>query len=60
MNTIQSLLRHAADAMRGELGAVATEYGLLLLLIALVIILAVTAYGISLSGAFQTGANAFP
>lgn len=44
----------------GERGAVATEYGLLLLLVALVIIAAVTAFGIAVSGLFTTGRNAFP
>ena len=40
-------------------GAVATEYGLLLLLIALVIIIAVTAFGVAVAGLFQQGADGF-
>jgi pilus assembly protein Flp/PilA len=40
-------------------GAVAAEYGLLLGLIALVIIIAVTAFGIAVTGLFQEGADAF-
>jgi len=40
-------------------GAVAAEYGLLLGLIALVIIIAVTAFGIAVTGLFQDGADAF-
>jgi Flp pilus assembly pilin Flp len=47
---------HQADE---ESGAVATEYGLLLLLIALVMILAVTAFGISVSGLFDRGVEPF-
>lgn len=44
----------------GERGAVATEYGLLLLLVALVIVAAVTAFGLAVAGLFTTGRSAFP
>ena len=43
-----------------ERGAVATEYGLTLMLIALAIILAATAFGIAVSGLFDQGTAAFP
>ena len=42
-----------------ESGAVATEYGLVLLLIALVMILAVTAFGITVSWLFDRGVEPF-
>lgn len=44
----------------GERGAVATEYGLILLLVALVIVAALTAFGIAVAGLFTTGRGAFP
>ena len=37
-----------------EDGAVATEYGLLLVLIALAIVVAATALGVAISGVFET------
>ena len=40
-----------------EDGAVATEYGLLLVLIALAIIVAATALGVAISGVFESGGN---
>lgn len=43
-----------------EEGAVATEYGLTLLLISLAIILAATAFGIALSALFDTGTAGIP
>jgi Flp pilus assembly pilin Flp len=43
-----------------ERGSVATEYGLLLMLIALVIVAAALAYGLALSGVFDRGTDAFP
>ncbi len=42
---------------RDEEGASAVEYGLMVALIAVVIIVAVTALGTNLSGKFQTVAN---
>jgi Flp pilus assembly pilin Flp len=41
-------------------GAVATEYGLTLMLIALAIIVAATAFGIAVAGLFDQGTAAFP
>lgn len=41
-------------------GAVASEYGLVLLLIALVIIVAVTAFGLAVADLFQRGADGIP
>lgn len=46
--------------IREDRGAVASEYGLLLLLIALVIIIAVTAFGVAVATLFQRGADGFP
>jgi Flp pilus assembly pilin Flp len=40
-----------------EEGAVATEYGLLLVLIALAIVLAATALGAAIAGVFDRGAD---
>ena len=42
-----------------ERGATAVEYALMLMLIAMVIIGAVTAFGTSLRGLFQGAANSF-
>jgi Flp pilus assembly pilin Flp len=52
----RSLFRRVLD----ESGAVATEYGLTLLLISLAIIVAATGFGIILAGLFDDGAAAFP
>jgi Flp pilus assembly pilin Flp len=41
-------------------GSVATEYGMTLMLIALAIIVAATAFGIAVAGLFDTGTAAFP
>jgi pilus assembly protein Flp/PilA len=51
---------HRLDALRGrhpEFGATAVEYALMVMLIALVIIGAVTALGISLTPIFTNAAN---
>jgi Flp pilus assembly pilin Flp len=40
-----------------ELGAVSTEYGLVLILIAIAIIAAATAFGLAVSGLFDRGAS---
>ena len=51
---------HRLDALRGrhpEFGATAVEYALMVMLIALVIIGAVTALGISLKPIFTNAAN---
>jgi pilus assembly protein Flp/PilA len=45
-------------ALRSDRGATAVEYGLMVALIAIVIIVAVTLLGTNLSGLFQTVANA--
>jgi Flp pilus assembly pilin Flp len=45
--------------LEGEVGAVATEYGLLLLFVALAIIVALTAFGFAVLRLFQAGAAAF-
>ncbi|GBC86084.1 hypothetical protein HRbin12_00066 [bacterium HR12] len=42
-----------------ERGAVATEYGLLLLFVALAIVLALTAFGLAVLRLIQAGADAF-
>ncbi len=59
-STLRSALRRISGRARGEAGAVATEYGLLLLLIALAIILAATAFGASVAGLFDQGTAGFP
>jgi pilus assembly protein Flp/PilA len=48
----------ARDKIMNEDGAVATEYGLLLVLIALVIILAVTALGVAIKAIFFNSSTA--
>lgn len=48
----------ARDKITNEDGAVATEYGLLLVLIALVIILAVTALGVAVKAIFFNSSKA--
>jgi pilus assembly protein Flp/PilA len=45
-------------ALRSDRGATAVEYGLMVALIAIVIIVAVTLLGTNLSGLFQTVAEA--
>jgi Flp pilus assembly pilin Flp len=54
------LARRLRRRLGGELGAVATEYGLLLLFVALAIIAALTAFGLAVLRLFQAGAGAFP
>jgi len=54
------LARRLRRRLGGELGAVATEYGLLLLFVALAIIAALTAFGLAVLRLFQAGADAFP
>jgi Flp pilus assembly pilin Flp len=60
MNWIRIKLRRVWLGACDQRGAVATEYGLILTLVVLVIILAVTAFGISLTGLFERGAEPFP
>ena len=45
------------DRARDEGGAVATEYALLLTLIALAIVAAATTLGLAIAGKFQSGAD---
>jgi Flp pilus assembly pilin Flp len=49
------MLRRWADAIGIEAGAVSTEYGVLLSLIAIVIIAAVTAFGLAVADLFLRG-----
>lgn len=45
--------------LREERGAVATEYGLILVLVVIVTIVAITAFGVALVGLFQRGVEPF-
>lgn len=49
--------RRLAARLSVELGAVSTEYGLVLILIAIAIIAAATAFGLAVSGLFDRGAS---
>lgn len=60
MNGIEYLLRRLSGATRGERGAVATEYALVLMLIALAIIAAVTLFGVALLHLYEQAPDAFP
>ena len=60
MDIIRRLFARLAVTMRQDVGAVATEYGLTLLLISLAIILAATAFGVAVSGLFDRGTAGFP
>jgi Flp pilus assembly pilin Flp len=60
MRAIRDLTLRLRAAIRVETGAVTAEYGLLLTLIALAIIVAVTAYGASVLGLFEQGTAEFP
>jgi Flp pilus assembly pilin Flp len=60
MSHIRCLLRRSVAAVRGELGAVATEYGLILTLVVLAIILGVTLFGGALVGLLQRGPDSIP
>jgi len=53
----KTLLWGARDKITNEDGAVATEYGLLLVLIAIAIVAAATALGVAISGVFNSGTN---
>jgi Flp pilus assembly pilin Flp len=59
-NVIRLRTRRLIASIHGEAGAVATEYGLLLTLIALAIIIAAGLYGASVMGLFDQGTDAFP
>ncbi|MCW2533347.1 MAG: pilus assembly protein [Blastococcus sp.] len=58
--TLVSLVALAKDRMREEKGATAVEYGLLVGLIAVAIIVAVTALGGQLETLFTSITNALP
>ena len=46
--------------LHDERGSVATEYGLVLMLIALAIVAAAAAFGVAVSGLFDRGRSAIP
>jgi Flp pilus assembly pilin Flp len=50
---VQTFLSSLRERIAGEGGAVATEYALLLLLIALAIVIAATALGTAIAGKFS-------
>ncbi len=60
MEMLRSMLGRLFVPLDEERGSVATEYGLTLMLIALAIILAATAFGIAVSGLFDQGTAGFP
>lgn len=60
VKALLSLLVRAKLALTREDGAVATEYGLLLVLIALAIVVAATAFGAAVAGLFDRGTSAIP
>ncbi len=57
---IRRFLQVAAVRFGSQGGAVSAEYGLLLGLIALAILVAVTALGVAVAGLFERGYVAFP
>ena len=57
---LRSGCRRVALRAREQAGAVATEYGLILTLVVLVTVIALTAYGASVSGLFDQGTAGFP
>jgi len=56
---LQMLLLEGARRLRGERGAVATEYGLILTLVVLVTVIAITAFGMAVVGLFTQGTAPF-
>jgi pilus assembly protein Flp/PilA len=58
--TLVSLIAFAKDRMKEEKGATAVEYGLLVGLIAVAIIVTVGILGTQLDGLFQTITDALP
>lgn len=62
VNAILHLVRWLPLSLRArdERGAVATEYALVLALIAMVIVVALTFFGLTLLGLFEEGPEAFP
>ena len=53
----QTFMTDMRDRLTREDGAVATEYGLLLVLIALAIVVAAAALGVAIANVFQSGAD---
>lgn len=60
MDRIRGLARRLPARLRADAGAVAAEYGLVLALIALAIIVAAGLYGLTLLDLFERGPDAFP
>jgi Flp pilus assembly pilin Flp len=60
VNRMQHRLLRLSLAVRGELGAVATEYSLVLLLVAIAIVAGVTLFGGALLGLFERAPAEFP
>jgi Flp pilus assembly pilin Flp len=60
MSAIRVLIRRIDTVIRVEAGAVATEYGLILTLIALAIVAGAAAFGASLLGLWERGPAEFP
>jgi Flp pilus assembly pilin Flp len=48
-----------ARRLRGERGAVATEYAVIITLVVLVTVVAMTAFGIAVAGLFERGVEPF-
>jgi Flp pilus assembly pilin Flp len=57
LSFIQPSLMYFRAKFAREDGAVATEYGLLLVLVAIAIIAAATALGLAIAGVFSQGCN---
>ena len=53
------LLLEGARRLRAERGAGATEYGLILTLVVLVTVVAITAFGLAVTGLFTRGVEPF-
>jgi Flp pilus assembly pilin Flp len=60
MKRLRSLLISLIVPVHEDEGSVATEYGLMLALITLAIIVAATAFGLVVSDMFDSGQAAFP
>ena len=60
MDTIRRLFARFVVTIHEDDGAIATEYGLTLLLIALAIILAATAFGLAVAGLFDRATVVIP
>jgi Flp pilus assembly pilin Flp len=60
MHALQVRVRRLLVALQPESGAVATEYGLLLMLIAIAIVFALVVFGDELAALFQRGVDGLP